>query len=104
MWKTIAMALVCVGTVRIAQAVDTSHLHAVEVETLEVGTALPRFNLLKRSTRLYLRYKILGEQRSTVDIWRRQVRFQERDGRRQLHITWRWDSVGDQKFSRMADY
>ena len=104
MWKTIAMALVCVGTVRIAQAVDTSHLHAAEVETLEVGTALPRFYLLKPSTRLYLRYKILGEQRSTVDIWRRQVRFQERDGRSQLHITWRWDSVGDQKFSRMADY
>jgi hypothetical protein len=104
MWKTIAMALVCVGTARIAQGVDRSQLPTTEVETLTVGTPLPRFNLLRPSTRLYLRYKIIGEQRSTADIWRRQVSFEERDGQRQLHITWRWDSVGDQKLSRVADY
>jgi hypothetical protein len=104
MWRAIAVALVCVCAAGIAQAVDATQPPAAGVETLKVGTPLPRFNLLRPSARLYLRYKIVGEQRSTVDIWRRQVSFEKRDGRRQMHITWRWDSVGDQKFSRSADY
>jgi len=73
-------------------------------DTLEVGRPLARFSLLIPSTRVYLRYKIVGQQRETLDLWRRQVSFEEHDGRRQMHIFWRWDSVGDQKFSRTEDF
>jgi hypothetical protein len=77
---------------------------AAEVATLEVGKPLARFSLLVPSTRLYVRYMIKGEQRATLDIWRREIKFEEREGRRQLHIFWRWDSVTDPKFSRSEDF
>lgn len=73
-------------------------------ETLEVGKPLARFALLTPSTRVYLRYKIIGDQRQTMDLWRRQVSFEEHNGQRQMHIFWRWDSVGDEKFSRSEDF
>lgn len=72
--------------------------------TQEVGGPLARFSLLKPATRIYLRYKIKDGQRQTVDLWRRQVSFDEHDGQRRLHIFWRWDSVGDRKFNRTEDF
>lgn len=74
------------------------------IQTLEVGKPLARASLLTPSTRVYLRYKIVGEQRVTIDLWRRSLSFEEHEGRRAMHISWRWDSVADQKFSRVADY
>ena len=71
--------------------------------TQEVGQPLTRFSLLQPSARIYLRYKIVGDRRETIDMWRRQVRFEVQDGQRRLHIVWNWNSVGDPKFNRTED-
>jgi hypothetical protein len=73
-------------------------------QTQEVGKPLARFSLLKPATRIYLRYKIVNGARETMDMWRRQVSFDEQDGQKRLHIFWRWDSVGERKFSRTEDF
>lgn len=75
-----------------------------KVETIEVGQRLARFSQVKPSTRLYLRYKVVGDSRQLVDIWRRQISFEQQDGSRRMHITWRWDSNGDRKFVSTRDY
>jgi hypothetical protein len=77
---------------------------ANEEETLHVGQPLARFSLLTPSTRLYVRYKVIGDQRATLDIWRREVSLEEREGKRLVHVFWRWDSVGDRKYSRVEDF
>jgi hypothetical protein len=74
------------------------------VRTQDVGQPLARFSLLKPSTRIYLRYKIVGDRRETLDMWRRQVSFETQDGQRRLHIVWRWDGVADPKFSRTENF
>jgi hypothetical protein len=51
-----------------------------------------------------LRYRIVGERRETVDTWRRQVSLENHEGRRLLHIFWRWDGVGIPTFSRSEDF
>jgi hypothetical protein len=69
----------------------SSHAAVVNVD---VGTPLPRFDLLKPGTHHYLRYMKTADGASTpVDIWTREVRFDERAGKRQLHIVQRWDGV-----------
>ncbi len=55
---------------------------------------MKRFDRLKPGTYLYLRYKIGKDgSRSTMDIWRRTVSFERRDGQDLLHISQRWDGV-----------
>jgi hypothetical protein len=73
-------------------------------QTQEVGKPLARFSLLKPATRIYLRYKIVDGRRETIDLWRRKVSFDEHSGQKRLHIFWRWDSVGERKFSRTEDF
>jgi hypothetical protein len=64
------------------------------VHTIDVGTPLPRFSLLKPGTHHYLRYMRTPEGASApLDIWTREVRFEEREGKRQLHIVQRWDGA-----------
>jgi hypothetical protein len=64
------------------------------VHQVDVGTPLPRFDLLKPGTHHYLRYvRTLDGANTPVDIWAREVRFDERDGKRQLHIVQRWDGA-----------
>ena len=96
----LACATVHVATPTLAQTNDGAHT----AETIEVGQPLARFSLVQPATRLYLRYKVVGESRQTIDIWRRQVRFEQQDGKRRMHIAWRWDSVGDRKFTSIRDY
>jgi hypothetical protein len=98
--KRVVLALVCASQM----ATMAPAGGRPSAETLEVGKRLARASLLTPSTRVYLRYKIVGEQRATVDLWRRSLSFEEHEGRRAIHISWRWDSVADQKFSRVADY
>ncbi len=63
-------------------------------DVIRVGAPMKRFHLLTPGTRLYLRYKIGKDgSRSTMDIWRRTVSFENRDGRRLVHISQRWDGV-----------
>jgi hypothetical protein len=73
-------------------------------QALEVGKPLARFSFLQPATRIYLRYKIVGGRRETGDMWRRQVSFESHEGRRLLHIFWRWDGAGDHPFSRSEDF
>jgi len=62
------------------------------VENVDVGVPLPRFSLVKPGTHHYLRYMRTAEGASLpADIWTREVRFEERDGKQRLHIVQRWD-------------
>ena len=96
----LACAAVHVPVQTFAQANDDART----TETLEVGRSLARFSLVQPATRLYLRYKVIGDSRQTIDIWRRQIRFEQQDGKRRMHVVWRWDSVGERKFTSTRDY
>lgn len=62
------------------------------VQNVDVGASLPRFSLVKPGTHHYLRYMRTAEGASLpADIWTREVRFEERDGKQRLHIVQRWD-------------
>jgi hypothetical protein len=64
------------------------------VSTVDVGTPLPRFSLLKPATHHYLRYfRTADGANIPLDIWAREVRFEQRDGKQQLHIVQRWDGA-----------
>ncbi|TWI63568.1 hypothetical protein IP91_03539 [Pseudoduganella lurida] len=57
---------------------------------VEVGSQLPRFNLLKEGSHRYLRYLRTADSNTALDIWQRDIHF---DGKR-LQIRQRWDAVG----------
>lgn len=64
------------------------------VTRLDVGTPLPRFSLLKPGTHHYLRYFRMADGANVpLDIWTREVRFEQRDGKQQMHIVQRWDGA-----------
>lgn len=63
------------------------------VQELNVGMPLPRFDLLKPGKHHWLRYWKAGGANTPLDIWEREVRFEPRDGRTQLHVVQRWDGV-----------
>jgi hypothetical protein len=63
------------------------------VQNVDLGAPLPRFSLIKPGTHHYLRYMRTADGASLpADIWTREVRFEERDGKQRLHIVQRWDS------------
>jgi hypothetical protein len=74
-----------------------------EVHQVDVGTQLPRFSLLKEGTHHYLRYMKSGDANNAADIWTREVRFEQRDGEKLLHIRQRWDGVGATPSVRLLD-
>jgi len=62
------------------------------VQNVDVGAPLPRFSLIKPGTHHYLRYMRTADGGNLpADIWTREVRFEERDGKQRLHIVQRWD-------------
>lgn len=63
---------------------------------LHVGQPLARFALLKAGTHRYLRYKVEGDKRTLLDIWIRQLSFEEKDGRTLMRIFQRWDKANVQ--------
>jgi hypothetical protein len=64
------------------------------VHNVDVGVPLPRFSLLKPGTHHYLRYfRTADGGNAPLDIWAREVRFEERDGKQRLHIVQRWDGA-----------
>lgn len=65
---------------------------AGEIQTLKVGDALARFDLLKPSAKTWLRSRQVGDQHLAVDIWRRETRFETIDGVRRLRVVQRWDA------------
>jgi len=76
---------------------------AALADDVDVGTALPRFSLLKEGTHRYLRFMKLGEASTPADIWTRTVSFEERDGKRLLRIRQRWDGVAPTPSVRLID-
>ena len=65
------------------------------VQNVDVGTPLPRFALLKAGTHHYLRFMRTPSNGASqpIDIWTREVRFEERNGKKQMRIVQRWDGV-----------
>ena len=64
------------------------------VTSVDVGTPLPRFSLIKPGTHHYLRYfRTLEGANIPLDIWAREVRFEQREGKQQMHIVQRWDGA-----------
>ncbi|MCC2956345.1 DUF3108 domain-containing protein [Massilia sp. IC2-477] len=71
----------------------TLSAHAA-VQNVDVGTPLPRFALLKPGTHHYLRFmRTPGGANQPIDIWAREIRFEERDGKKLMRIVQRWDGV-----------
>lgn len=64
------------------------------VTSIDVGTPLPRFSLIKPGAHHYLRYfRTPDGANIPLDIWAREVRFEQRDGKQQMHIVQRWDGA-----------
>lgn len=64
---------------------------AMAADRIEVGSKLARFDLVQPEKRHYLRHRIVDGHDMAVDVWTREVRFDERDGVRRLHIVQQWD-------------
>ncbi len=101
--RLVAAVLAC-ATIHAVPTFAQTHEETRAMETIEVGKPLARFSLVQPATRLYLRYQVVNGARQTIDIWRRQVRFEQQDGKKRMHIAWRWDSVGERKFTSTRDY
>lgn len=65
-------------------------LDVARVPSIEVGERLARFDNLTPGTRTYLRYRIMDGVWRPMDLWRREVRFEERDGQRRMRIMQSW--------------
>jgi hypothetical protein len=59
--------------------------------------------LVKEGTHHYLRYMKSGDANTAADIWTREVRFEQRNGERLMHIRQRWDGVGPTPTLRLLD-
>lgn len=80
-------------SVVLASLAAPGHAEVKNIQNIDVGTPLARFALLKPGTHRYLRYLKTGEASQPVDIWTREIRFEQRDGQPQMHIVQRWDGV-----------
>lgn len=78
-------------------------LNGAAAAEIAVGTPLPRFDLVKEGTHRYLRFVKSGEASTPIDIWTREVRLEERDGKRLLRIRQRWDGVVPAPNTRLID-
>lgn len=72
-------------------------------EDVNVGTPLPRFALLKEGTHRYLRFMKAGEVSTPADIWTREVKFEQREGKPLLRIRQRWDAAAPGPSVRLID-
>jgi hypothetical protein len=90
----LAVSFAFVGVAAISQAA---------VQNIDVGTPLARFALLKPGTHHYLRYMKTGEANQPIDIWTREIRFEQHGGQPQMHIVQRWDGVFPSVSTRTFD-
>lgn len=65
------------------------------VQNVDVGTPLPRIALVQAGTHHYLRFLRIPSSGASqpIDIWTREVRFDQQGGKERLHIVQRWDGV-----------
>lgn len=64
-----------------------------ETVRLKAGDELARSGLLRPGVHRYLRYTIEGNARTAIDIWTRRLSFENKDGRRLIHVTQHWDEA-----------
>jgi len=95
-FKRLALSLVLLAPAGAAFANDVA-------DDVDVGATLPRFSLVKEGTHRYLRFMKVGEASTPADIWTREVRFEERGGKRLLRIRQRWDGVAPVPSVRLID-
>jgi hypothetical protein len=70
---------------------------------IDVGAQLPRFALLKEGTHHYLRYMKENGANKPIDIWEREVRFENKDGKRLMRVRQRWDGVSPVQYTLLLD-
>jgi hypothetical protein len=75
----------------------------VLAQDVNVGAPLPRFSLVKEGVHRYLRFMKMGEASTPADIWTREVKFEEREGKQLLRIRQRWDGVVPTPSVRLID-
>jgi hypothetical protein len=68
-----------------------------------VGQPLARFANIKPGVHRYLRFRQAGDTVRVADVWTREVRFEDRDGQRRLHIVQHWDGAGATPSDRQLD-
>jgi hypothetical protein len=73
------------------------------VQNIDVGMQLPRFALLKEGTHHYLRFVKTADANNPIDIWTREVRFEQRGGEKLMRIRQRWDAVAPAPAVRLLD-
>lgn len=73
------------------------------VHNIDVGTPLPRFALVKPGVHRYLRFMRDAESNKPIDIWMREVRFEQRDGKQLLRVRQRWDGVAPGPYTLWLD-
>jgi hypothetical protein len=69
---------------------SASALPQQPVAAVTVGERMARFENLRPGTRTYLRYRVLNGIWRPMDLWRREVRFDEQGGQRRLRIVQTW--------------
>jgi hypothetical protein len=73
------------------------------VTPVPVGQPLARFANIKPGVHRYLRFRQVGDTIRVADVWTREVRFEDQDGQRRLHIVQHWDGVGPTPSDRQLD-
>jgi len=73
------------------------------VTPVPVGPPLARFDTLKPGVHRYLRYRQAGETITAIDVWTREIRFEQQDGQRRLHIVQHWDGAGAATSNKQLD-
>ena len=79
----------------LALASPATPVAAGEQTMVKVGVPLQRMDLLRPGVHRYLRYKVEGDRRELIDIWTRRISFETFEGKKALHISQRWDEVGE---------
>ncbi len=73
------------------------------VTPVPVGQKLARFDTLKPGVHRYLRYKQTGETITAADVWTREIRVEDQDGQRRMHIVQHWDGTGPTPTNKQLD-
>jgi hypothetical protein len=74
------------------------------VLNVDVGSPLPRIDLVKPGTHHYLRFmRTPAGANQPIDIWTREIRFEQQDGKPRMRIVQRWDAMAPTPSVRTFD-
>lgn len=93
----IALAAILFASIPIAAQSESSR-----ADELEVGQPLPRAAMLVPGVHRYARYMIVDGGRQLIDIWSRRLSYEDKEGKRLLHILQRWDAA-DKSYTAIFD-